>query len=135
MKDIKPKNNKKWIKVALVISVFLIMILVGSYIHSDRDNIIQCDDFKDPMIWTTQDRLRNVSLHYEISDVPKPAFDKIIKIFWGDGRSTKQSIGLGTSLSGSIDHQYATNGDKKIEIFLSITNSNTECGLINYVSL
>ena len=135
MKNNQPQNDKNWKILVWGMVALAGIAAVAAYIHYDRNSLVKCDAFEDPIIWTTQDTLRNVTLHYEISDAPKPSFDKEIKVFWGDGRSTKQSIGLGTNISGSVTHQYATNGDKRIDIFLSLANSKTECGIHTFVSL
>ena len=125
----------KYKKISLVILAFAFLILIASYLQSDRKIALQCVDFKKPLIWTTQDSFNNVTLHYSVEEVQKPESDKFVRIFWGDEQSEKVSIGLGRSLSGSLNHRYTVKGDKNIEVFFSIAGSKTECGLSTYISI
>jgi len=127
MEEVK-KHLNNWIKILIIIGVFIVLIILGARYQSDRQIFITCSGFEQPAIWATNDGFE-VSLHYSIQGAPRPELDKTIQIFWNDGSSTNQSIGLGSSMSGIVRHKYVSLGNKKIEVFFGASGLKNECGL------
>lgn len=124
----KLKHLNNWTKASIIIGAFVVLIILSIQYQSDRQILINCNGFEQPSIWATNDGFE-VSLHYSIQGAPRPELDKTIQIFWSDGNSIKQSIGLGSSMSGIIRHRYISTGNKKIEVFFGVSGLKSECGL------